>query len=126
MKAAEWLESRGGVSPETPKTAPAPATPASPRVKSDGMKAAEWLESRSEPEPAATSDPSEPAAAPKSKNALKKAAQRAAAKKKPVADLRSVTNVAKLQNRVQSGRGSVADAIELNEETAKLRPKSSG
>jgi hypothetical protein len=84
------------------------------------MKAAKWLQSRSEP---ATP---EPPAAPKSKNALKFAAQRAAAKNKPAPDLRSVTNVAKLQDKVQSGRGSVADAIQLNEESAKMRPKSSG
>ena len=119
MKAAEWLQSRGGVSPETPKTAPAPATPASPRVKSDGMKAAEWLQSRSEPDP--------PAAAPKSKNALKFAAQRAAAAKtNPADDLQPVVKVAALQNKVQSGRGSVADAIQLNQEGAKLRQRSSG
>jgi len=87
------------------------------------MKAAEWLQSRSEPESA----PDPPVAAPKSKNALKFAAQRAAAKKKkPAADLQSVTKVAALQKRVQSGRGSVADAIELNEETAKLSQRSSG
>ena len=108
---------RHNLTPKTPPPKPAP-TPEPPRVgQVDPVVESSRYDFEKNPPSYATSTPSSAPSTP-SRPSLKGAGERVVQQASPSSKVRRASEMVSLQDKVQGGRGTVADAIKLNERRA--------